>query len=1283
MEQTTSVENPAFELIGLTELRANEEYKNINGWANNARLTVAVIDTGVDSSHPLFTGKNITGYNFVSDSDDFDDTNGHGTHVAGIIAANDVSIGIAPEAGIIGLKVVEGALNNKDRLTEALQWVLDNYIQYNIVAVNISLSDELAYTDESQVSDAAKTKIQELENVGITVVAAGGNNYYEIETQGWSAPAIYSTLAVGAVWEDGEVENYSATTNSWYEYTTGSDRLAAFSQRLVRDNTIFAPGAIIESTGNEWEISDDNHLTEKEGTSQAAPHVTGAVVLLQDAALTYLERQLTPDEIVNIITSTADSIFDGDDEDNNVTETNETYPLLNIFEAIQEVKSMSNPLNADLLGSFFSVETEPLSPGQESLIKFKVKNDGTEAVGAFNVAFYLSDNAWFDPSNNSKDLRLGKVTINNGIEANGEIEQSYQIKLPPVNDSYWKETIEKTEDGKYYIGMVVDADNQINETNEDNNINKNSGTEWVDYEAVEINQSLYPTAFDVTNKQLSPGENLQVSYNLYNASTEPIEDLPLDLIMNDGEEEKVIATETIERIDAQNETGNLIVTVPFSIWSNDLNQQLSQAIFYVKPNDVSKLNTASPQIVINTFNIFAETVNIVFSDSTPNPTPNQTSDLSGSLFDVVNEPLIAGDNFEVKFEVENLEQRDAEQFEVKFYLSNNDWITVDDYFLGRYTVENLPGNNNTGELIANLILPDINDEFWSGDGTYYIGMLVDADDDVSETDELNNDNQDIWINYDDVEITGTSGNSPTNDPYEPNNSQNNAYDLRNNKATWLSDIWGEGVIIGEEEDWYEIEITQNNQNLIVDLQFIHADGDLDLELYDAGGTQIEYSDSSDDNEQINTNVDSSGTYYLRVFDYWGDSSGNNYDLRWDTSGSGSNGNDPYEANNSQNNAYDLRNNKATWLSDILGEGIVENGEEDWYEIEITQNNQNLIVDLQFIHADGDLDLELYDANGTEIEYSGSSDDNEQINTNLTTPGTYYLRVYHYLDEGSGNNYDLWWDTGGSGSNGTNNNVELYGSWFDVFQEPLAGGNSFDVDFEIENNSGGNAEIFEVEFYLSDNDYISSDDYLLGSYTVENLGGNSNTGTLTTNLTLPGVADSFWSGDGTYYIGMLVDAWGEVTETDEFNNNNQGLFLDYDDVEITGTSGVTLPPDDSYEENDTPPNAYDLSNAQGAFLYDIAGQGVANDNDWYKFEVLGSYSEQTLNVFLSAWDNEVTLNLEIYDSNATLLDSSVISNGDYDSLFIDISPLSDTYYYAKVSPTVSGTDNEYSLSMDMF
>jgi hypothetical protein len=159
-------------------------------------------------------------------------------------------------------------------------------------------------------------------------------------------------------------------------------------------------------------------------------------------------------------------------------------------------------------------------------------------------------------------------------------------------------------------------------------------------------------------------------------------------------------------------------------------------------------------------------------------------------------------------------------------------------------------------------------------------------------------------------------------------------------------------------------------------------------------------------------------------------------------------------------------------------------------------------------------------------------------------------------------------------------VDLTGQFFNVVQEPRNAGNTLDAQFRIENQEAGNSGNFDVKFYLSTNNYISTYDRYLGSYRVNNVAGNGTSGLLSKTLTLPPKGDPFWNsqGDGSYTIGMIVDANNEVTESNEGNNRNQGEFDDYDRLQINNTKYVDLS-GDYFNVIQEPRNAGDSLQAQ--------------------------------------------------------------------------------------------------------
>ncbi len=312
-----------WQLIRAPEARGQYGYTG-SGYA------VAVIDTGVDYTHAAFQGRYVGGWDFVANDPDPMDENGHGTHVAGIIAANHGSVvGVAPGADIVALRVLDasgsGSFVNVQR---ALQWVIDHQAQFNIVAVNLSLgSGNYASNPFTFLSG----ELQALKDLGVFVAAASGNSFYSYGSQqGLSFPAVSSlTVSVGAVWDG----SYGAV--SWnsgaQDYSTGADRIVSFTQRSSALSLV-APGAFVYSTYV------GGGFVNMGGTSMATPFVAGAAVLVHQAldatGRSYLAHQ---DHILSVLRSTGVVVIDGDDEHDNVINTGLSFRRLDVRAALGAV----------------------------------------------------------------------------------------------------------------------------------------------------------------------------------------------------------------------------------------------------------------------------------------------------------------------------------------------------------------------------------------------------------------------------------------------------------------------------------------------------------------------------------------------------------------------------------------------------------------------------------------------------------------------------------------------------------------------------------------------------------------------------------------------------------------------------------------------------------------------------------------------------------------------------------------------------------------------------------
>ena len=229
--------------------------------------TVVVIDTGLDYTRPAFGScsapgeegcKVVFARDFTEEDDGSPDDNGHGTNVAGIVA------GVAEEAKLIGLDVFDGNGALDSNVLSALDWVIQNRDEYNIVAVNMSLGRANYYT--TCVGSPLGVAFDNLRAVGVIPVVASGNSGLK-SSIGFPA-CVPGAVSVGAVY-DSNIGPQLFFGAGCIDTTTASDRVTCFSNSSSA-LTILAPGAVVTAAG----------ITQT-GTSQAAPHVAGAVAVLK------------------------------------------------------------------------------------------------------------------------------------------------------------------------------------------------------------------------------------------------------------------------------------------------------------------------------------------------------------------------------------------------------------------------------------------------------------------------------------------------------------------------------------------------------------------------------------------------------------------------------------------------------------------------------------------------------------------------------------------------------------------------------------------------------------------------------------------------------------------------------------------------------------------------------------------------------------------------------------------------------------------------------------------
>lgn len=264
----------------VTQIGADKVWEQYG--TRGAGIKVAVIDTGIDYMHPALGGgigdgfKVIGGWDFVDGDDDPMDTYGHGTHVAGIVAANGGGLtGVAPEASLVAYRALEGQRGNGSDVLAAIERAVDPNQDGNLAdradVVNMSLGG-MAFEDDPLV-DAVESATA----AGVVFCIAAGNSgdFGNLGSPG-VAP---SAITVGASDRDNSIAYFSARGPSF-----------AFGIKPE----VVAPGVgIVSSSLNGTQVAAN-------GTSMASPHVAGVAALVRAA-----RPQWTPADVKSAIVSTA------------------------------------------------------------------------------------------------------------------------------------------------------------------------------------------------------------------------------------------------------------------------------------------------------------------------------------------------------------------------------------------------------------------------------------------------------------------------------------------------------------------------------------------------------------------------------------------------------------------------------------------------------------------------------------------------------------------------------------------------------------------------------------------------------------------------------------------------------------------------------------------------------------------------------------------------------------------------------------------------------------------
>lgn len=282
--------------------------------------TVCIIDTGVNYTHSDLGGcygnnnassscKVIGGYNFINNSNPPMDDHGHGTHIAGIIAASGGITGVAPGAKIVALKACDSSGSCDDgNVMAAIDWCVNNATIFNISVISISLGGKYVYSsycdaNTSEDSELYAPYINSAIAKNISVVIASGNGINN------AGPGIPNNISSPAC-----IQNATAVGS-----TSKNDSISSFSDRWGLGNFVFAPGENINSTWINGLYAPDS------GTSMATPHVAAAVAIINEY-LKLTNQSKAPSQILFALNKTGKAIYD--------SASNLNFSRINVYNAV-------------------------------------------------------------------------------------------------------------------------------------------------------------------------------------------------------------------------------------------------------------------------------------------------------------------------------------------------------------------------------------------------------------------------------------------------------------------------------------------------------------------------------------------------------------------------------------------------------------------------------------------------------------------------------------------------------------------------------------------------------------------------------------------------------------------------------------------------------------------------------------------------------------------------------------------------------------------------------------
>ncbi|MDP2925921.1 MAG: S8 family serine peptidase [Nanoarchaeota archaeon] len=331
---------------GVERVNAPKVWNKISG----KEIKIAVIDSGINKDHPDLKNNIRGGVSFINNTEYSSDDLGHGTSVAGVIAASNNEIGVvgvAPDTELYSVKVIGASGGKLSNFIQGIQWAINNNMSIIVMSLGISVD-----------SPSLNRMVNEAYSKGIILVAASGKNnqiYY---------PAKYSSvIAVGSVNEKSELT----------------------SENGAGDELEFvAPGENIISTSI-------NGYNSYDGTSMAAPHVAGIAALIKENYPSWTNNDIRAKlqrDAIDLGNKSKDNYFGYGLASINLSDRNLNATIQIIFpETLNET-------------NFTRVEIINIEDGKENIVQTLFYNINLHIVnisvepGAYKIKQYFENNTY-------------------------------------------------------------------------------------------------------------------------------------------------------------------------------------------------------------------------------------------------------------------------------------------------------------------------------------------------------------------------------------------------------------------------------------------------------------------------------------------------------------------------------------------------------------------------------------------------------------------------------------------------------------------------------------------------------------------------------------------------------------------------------------------------------------------------------------------------------------------------------------------------------------------------